>query len=234
MSHIKVNICFPDTGSEDESLREVPMTLEEFCETFGFTKREAIRHYMEDSPFLAIDGDTDEDVIIVIPELEDSEEYHCNYPDCCCCECESCDSEDEKDDEEDDLDDGFSIHFDNIDALCRLIQTYIDSPGVYDKVAAARATLLNGAHIMRNTEKRITTVCWGDGTITMVRAADDETMNDYHAFTAALAKRIIGNNTLVTRIVKSTKEVGDSKKKKGQETPVADNAEEAADKPEKA
>lgn len=56
-------------------------------------------------------------------------------------------------------------------------------------------------HIYINWKTNETIVIWGDGTKTVVKASDDEFFSPYHAFTAALAKKIFGNNTQVNRIV---------------------------------
>ena len=48
-----------------------------------------------------------------------------------------------------------------------------------------------------------TIVFWKDGTKTVVKKAPNEKFNTYHAFCAALAKKILGNNSRVNAIVKS-------------------------------
>lgn len=48
-----------------------------------------------------------------------------------------------------------------------------------------------------------TIVFWKDGTKTVVKKAPHEKFNTYHAFCAALAKKILGNNSRVNAIVKS-------------------------------
>ena len=49
----------------------------------------------------------------------------------------------------------------------------------------------------------VSVVFWQDGTKTIVRRAKGEKFNKYTAFTAALAKKIFGNNTRVNAIVNS-------------------------------
>ena len=49
----------------------------------------------------------------------------------------------------------------------------------------------------------VSVVFWKDGTKTIVRRTKGEKFNKYTAFTAALAKKIFGNNTRVNAIVKS-------------------------------
>ena len=46
-----------------------------------------------------------------------------------------------------------------------------------------------------------TIVFWGDGTKTIVKAAAGTEFNAYHAFTAAVAKKLYGNNSRVNKIV---------------------------------
>ena len=48
-----------------------------------------------------------------------------------------------------------------------------------------------------------TIVFWKDGTKTVVKKAPNEKFNTYHAFCAALAKKIFGNNSRVNAVVKS-------------------------------
>lgn len=49
----------------------------------------------------------------------------------------------------------------------------------------------------------VTVVFWEDNTKTIVRLHEGEEYNEYTAFTAALAKKIFGNNTVVNKIVKT-------------------------------
>lgn len=66
--------------------------------------------------------------------------------------------------------------------------------------------LLDNIKIARNTQKRATTVFWGDGTVTCVKATESDEMNDYSAFTAAFAKRMIGSNAFIKKITEKTQE----------------------------
>lgn len=56
-----------------------------------------------------------------------------------------------------------------------------------------------------------TAVKWDDGTVTTVKLAADETENDYAAFTAAVAKKAIGNNSQIKKIIQG-KTVNQNKK----------------------
>lgn len=55
-------------------------------------------------------------------------------------------------------------------------------------------------------------VFWKDGTKTIVKRKKGESDNLYHAFTAALAKKIFGSNSHVNKIIESI--VDESKKEK--------------------
>lgn len=55
-------------------------------------------------------------------------------------------------------------------------------------------------------------VFWADGTKTVVKRKKGEQDNVYHAFTAALAKKLYGSNSAINRIVDSV--VDESKKSK--------------------
>ena len=48
---------------------------------------------------------------------------------------------------------------------------------------------------------RATAVKWEDGTVTTVKLAQGETGSDYGAFTAALAIKVIGNNSRIKKIM---------------------------------
>ena len=52
-----------------------------------------------------------------------------------------------------------------------------------------------------NPDKGSTTVHWDDGTITTVRCAKGTEFDEYTAFTAALAKRLYGNNSAIRRMI---------------------------------
>ena len=120
----------------------------------------------------------------------------CNSQDCCDVRC---DTNDNCDDENEAENEAFW------EAFRLLIASYRDSFGSY---------FIKDAKILRNTKKRTTTVIWSDGTVTVVKAAKGEKMNDYHAFTAAFAKRMLGSNTKINHIVEKTVEMQLSPKKK--------------------
>ena len=48
-----------------------------------------------------------------------------------------------------------------------------------------------------------TIVFWADGDKTVVKCSKSETYNKYHGFCAALAKRVVGNNSQLMKIVES-------------------------------
>jgi len=57
-----------------------------------------------------------------------------------------------------------------------------------------------------------TIVFWMDGTKTIVKRADDEQDSDYDAFTAALARKLIGTNSAVRKLVSRKTIVQEAKK----------------------
>ena len=59
-----------------------------------------------------------------------------------------------------------------------------------------------------------TIVFWKDGTKTVVKKAKGEKYNEYNAFCAALAKKIFGNNSKLTKVVKSGIHQNEKKEKK--------------------
>ena len=61
---------------------------------------------------------------------------------------------------------------------------------------------------------RATIVFWKDGTKTVVRLPFGEEPDNYDAFTAALAKKIFGSNSVVKKIVSETVVAPETKKKK--------------------
>ena len=61
----------------------------------------------------------------------------------------------------------------------------------------------------------VTIVFWKDGTKTTVRKMKGTKFNKYNAFTAALAKKILMNNTHVTKIVDAGEDKSKENKKKG-------------------
>ena len=58
----------------------------------------------------------------------------------------------------------------------------------------------NPTKIIRSGNRTI--VFWTDGTKTIVKRADDEEDNLYHAFTAALAEKVYGSNSKVKKILR--------------------------------
>lgn len=56
--------------------------------------------------------------------------------------------------------------------------------------------------IIKNNKTTI--VIWTDNTKTIVRCGANEVQDEYHAFTAALAKKIFGTNTRIKKIVSKT------------------------------
>lgn len=81
-------------------------------------------------------------------------------------------------------------------------KTYILSTKVGDQFTPKR--------IIKNGPAMV--VFWKDGTKTIVKRKKGEPDNLYHAFTAALAKKIFGSNSHVNRIIESI--VDESKKEK--------------------
>lgn len=59
----------------------------------------------------------------------------------------------------------------------------------------------------------VTIVFWADGTKTIVKPEDGAKIDDYTAFTAALAKRIFTTNSKLKRVIKQNTVVQDLKKK---------------------
>ena len=166
---------------------------------------------------LPFGGSEDSHISLRFPELYNEGCYD-NEDDCGCpedcedCEehehgedCYGCDDDGYADDDEPDLADILAYIADRLNEI-----TY----AVADWEKLVSSTVINNARLLRNTKKHSFTVCWGDGTITMVKATEDEEMNDYHAFTAALAKRILGNNSRIHKIVSTTTEVVSRKERR--------------------
>lgn len=59
-------------------------------------------------------------------------------------------------------------------------------------------------HIIHNWKTDETIVIWKNGDKTKVKLREGETYNEYFAFTAALAKYLLGSNTKIKKIVKMT------------------------------
>lgn len=82
-------------------------------------------------------------------------------------------------------------------------KTYIPSTEVTSDRFTPERIIKNGPAMV---------VLWKDGTKTIVKRKKGESDNLYHAFTAALAKKIFGSNSHVNRIIESI--VDESKKEK--------------------
>lgn len=61
---------------------------------------------------------------------------------------------------------------------------------------------------------RVTVVFWADGTKTVVRCPENETPDDYEAFTAALAIKIFGSNSKLKKVIKTKTVIQKPKKGK--------------------
>lgn len=73
-------------------------------------------------------------------------------------------------------------------------------------VKSTRKAAFTPKGIYHNRKTNETIVIWVDGSKTVVKKMDDEPYSAYHAFTAALAKKIHGSNTQVNKIVAMTTE----------------------------
>ena len=60
----------------------------------------------------------------------------------------------------------------------------------------------------------VTIVFWNDGTKTIVKPESGATLDDYTAFTAALAKKIFGSNSKLKKVIKQNTTIQEIKKKK--------------------
>ena len=65
---------------------------------------------------------------------------------------------------------------------------------LYQTIATPERILKNG---------NVTVVFWGDGTKTIVKPEPGATLDDYTAFTAALAKRMFGSNRKLKNVIKT-------------------------------
>lgn len=65
---------------------------------------------------------------------------------------------------------------------------------LYQTIATPERILKNG---------NVTVVFWGDGTKTIVKPELGATLDDYTAFTAALAKRMFGSNSKLKKVIKT-------------------------------
>ena len=86
------------------------------------------------------------------------------------------------------------------------IPTYVKLVGIYDSALIQHhvASAYGVKKIIYNDPATI--VFWKDGTKTVVKCAKGEKFNEYTAFCAALAKKVYGTNSRVTKIVKSGEE----------------------------
>ena len=76
------------------------------------------------------------------------------------------------------------------------------SEKIINNIAKTNASeLFKPKHIIYNDPATI--VFWNDGTKTVVKKSEGEPYNKYNAFCAALAKKVLGNNSIVNKIVKS-------------------------------
>lgn len=62
-------------------------------------------------------------------------------------------------------------------------------------------TIATPERILKNGN--VTVVFWGDGTKTIVKPEPGATLDDYTAFTAALAKRMFGSNSKLKKVIKT-------------------------------
>ena len=65
---------------------------------------------------------------------------------------------------------------------------------LYQTIATPERILKNG---------NVTVVFWGDGTKTIVKPEPGATLDDYTAFTAALAKRMFGSNSKLKKVIRT-------------------------------
>ena len=88
---------------------------------------------------------------------------------------------------------------------------------------------LNPVRIIRNGNATI--VMWADGTKTVVKKSADDPEDDYAAFTAALAKKVYGNNSHFKKMLKErTVEQKPSKKQQKRETEEAERIMEVVER----
>lgn len=72
--------------------------------------------------------------------------------------------------------------------------------------------------ILKN-EAGVTVVFWKDGSITVVKPAEGIIPNEYEAFTAALAKKIFGNNSALKKVIQRNTVLQKPKRKKKKDEP---------------
>ena len=94
----------------------------------------------------------------------------------------------------------------------------------YEKGVDDYDKALTPARIIYNPPATI--VFWANGEKTVVKCSETETFNKYHGFCAALAKRIVGNNSQLTKLVNSgflEHSICKDSKKKDQKPKKSDN-----------
>ena len=84
-------------------------------------------------------------------------------------------------------DNHFSMDFRYIDDPKEISATFVSNPYIPKKI------ICSGNR---------TIVFWEDGTKTIVKRGDDEENSPYHAFTAAVCKKIFGSNSATKKILK--------------------------------
>ena len=88
---------------------------------------------------------------------------------------------------------------------------------------------LDPVRIIRNGNATI--VMWADGTKTVVKKSADDPEDDYAAFTAALAKKVYGNNSHFKKMLKDrTVEQKPSKKQQKREAEEAERIMEVVER----
>ncbi len=95
-------------------------------------------------------------------------------------------------------------------------------PGLYSnwRASACKVTYPVKYHVERIIyNDPATIVFWKDGTKTVVKRSEGEKFNKYYAFCAALAKKVLGNNTQVNKIVASGTDQTPKKKETAKKKP---------------
>lgn len=119
------------------------------------------------------------------------------------------------------LPDGGTISTDTIQAREATFEVSVDKETadnlhdlLWKMTVSALMSVLRPKRIIHNRKNGSTIVIWGDGSKTMVRPLLSDRKSPYSAFTAALAKKIYGNNSQVNKIVSMTEEPMPHKAKK--------------------
>ena len=108
-----------------------------------------------------------------------------------------------------------------------LSSNFTDNP-VYSEPLNLTASL-DPVRIIRNGNATI--VMWADGTKTVVKKSADDPEDDYAAFTAALAKKVYGNNSHFKKMLKDrTVEQKPSKKQQKREAEEAERIMEVVER----